>query len=124
MESNLLKLKYVVFLLLIAIITACNAPQQRNTETTTVANNLDAAVPIFRQPPQYPRQAALDGIEGYVTLFFFVDENGRPRDIKIVDSDPTGIFELSAIQALYQWRFPPPDDPGKRHFQRLDFMLE
>ena len=124
MVSNLLKLKCVVFLLLIAIITACTAPQERNTETSTLANNFDAAVPIVRQPPQYPRQAALDGIEGYVTLFFFVDENGRPRDIKVVDSDPIGIFEQSAIQALYQWRFPPPENPGKTHLHRLDFTLE
>lgn len=64
-------------------------------------------IPIVRIQPQYPREAALDGIEGWVKLEFTIEADGTVSDVAVLDSQPRRIFDRSARQALYKWKFKP-----------------
>ena len=57
--------------------------------------------------PVYPREAQVDGTEGWVDLEFVVDPNGRPRDVRAVDSQPAGRFERAAVAAVTQYQYEP-----------------
>ena len=56
---------------------------------------------------RYPNRAAERNIEGWVSVSFIIDIEGIPRDIVIVESEPAGTFDNSAITAVKSWRFSP-----------------
>lgn len=63
------------------------------------------ATPFVRIGAVYPTKAKKRGIEGHVIMSFFVDNEGKAQDIKIVEATPKRTFERSAIEALKKWRF-------------------
>ncbi len=63
---------------------------------------------IFDSLPTYPRNAIRLGREGYVLIEFDVDTDGSVLDPYVVESEPTGVFERSAIKAVRKWLFSPP----------------
>ena len=86
-------------------------------------------MPLVRVEPVYPRRAALQGIEGYVTLQFNITPAGTVSDIRILDSRPQRVFDSSAIQALRKWKYRPKIEDGKAVSQlnqrvKLVFSLE
>ena len=58
-------------------------------------------------PPQYPFDAQKKGIEGRVMLRFVVDSGGKVQEPQVVDAEPEGIFEESALTAVVKYRFKP-----------------
>jgi TonB family protein len=80
------------------------------SESAAEANQPQAVV---RVPPQYPRQAAADGVEGSVTLEAEVGEDGSVHSVRVVASEPSGVFDQVAVAAFSQWRFDPTQ--GGRH---------
>ena len=63
---------------------------------------------VFDSAPTYPRNALRMGREGYVLIEFDVDTDGSVLDPYVVESEPTGVFERSAIKAVRKWLFSPP----------------
>ena len=63
---------------------------------------------VFDSVPTYPRNALRMGREGYVLIEFDVDTDGSVLDPYVVESEPTGVFERSAIKAVRKWLFSPP----------------
>ena len=63
---------------------------------------------IFDAAPTYPRNAIRLGREGYVLIEFDVDTDGSVLDPYVLESEPTGVFERSAIKAVRNWLFSPP----------------
>jgi TonB family protein len=57
--------------------------------------------------PVYPREAQIDGVEGWVDLEFVVDVNGKPREVRAVESQPAGRFERAALAAVAQYQYEP-----------------
>ena len=86
--------------------------------------------PIVRIEPQYPRKAAMQGIEGWVRLRFDITALGTVDNVKVLDSNPRKIFDMAAKRALYKWKYKPKtDDQGRAVAQpgekvQLDFKLE
>ena len=84
-------------------------------------------IPLQRIQPQYPRQAARDGIEGYVKIEFTVNADGTVRGTKVLDSKPRGVFDAAATSAALKWKFKPKVVDGKpveqRGVQTLEFKL-
>ncbi|HEX5048623.1 MAG TPA: energy transducer TonB [Gammaproteobacteria bacterium] len=68
--------------------------------------------------PVYPRAEQLSGLEGWVELEFVVDVNGKPREIRTVDSQPAGHFERAALAAVAQYQYEP-FARGGEVFERL-----
>ena len=52
--------------------------------------------------------------EGWVSLSFTIDENGRVQDAVVMESEPAGVFDESALAALAQWRYRPRVENGVR----------
>lgn len=93
-----------------------------------VATQLDRDfIPLSRQPPQYPYQAARRGTEGWVRVSFRVTETGTVEDVVVLESEPPGVFDQSAIKAVYRWQFKPRVVDGQavtgRAEQVVDFKL-
>jgi len=59
--------------------------------------------------PKYPDIAKRSGLEGAVIVEFVIDTTGRilQGSAKVVASRPEGIFEESALDAIYSWTFSP-----------------
>jgi len=84
-------------------------------------------IPIFRIPPQYPREAALDRIEGWVKIEFTIMPDGSVADAEILESQPPRIFDRSARSAILRWQFKARVVDGeavsRRAVQIIDFSL-
>lgn len=65
------------------------------------------AIPIVRIAPEYPQRQAQRGIEGYVDLTFDISTTGQPINIRIVESQPEGVFDRAASRALARWKYRP-----------------
>ena len=64
-------------------------------------------IPIVRIEPTYPRDAAIKGIEGVVTLQLTIMPDGSVGDAKVVAADPPRVFNREAIRAVLRWKFKP-----------------
>jgi len=84
-------------------------------------------MPLSRQPPRYPYQATRRGIEGWVRVAFRVTETGTVEDVEVLESEPPGVFDQAAVNAVYRWRFKPRIRNGQpvagRAEQVVDFRL-
>jgi len=85
-------------------------------------------IPIVRIEPQYPREALIEGISGWVEIEFTIEPDGSVSDPKIISSNPRRMFDQNAIRAIYKWKFKPRIEDGKpvarRATQRLEFSLD
>lgn len=106
-------------------------PPNINIANATEVNlgNFDAQPrPMVRTDPQYPVDAARDGIEGYVALSFGVSASGQVTDIEIIEAEPKRVFDRAAKRALSNWRYQPKKVDGTAVAMsglqvRLDFTL-
>lgn len=84
-------------------------------------------VALVRMPPEYPAQARMRRIEGFVDVEFTVDQEGRVRDVSVVNADPPGIFDRAAISSVRYWKFAPKQENGQPvqvvARQRIEFEL-
>src|SRR6202044_839802 len=62
---------------------------------------------------EYPRNALAHRIEGSVELAYTVTAKGAVADINVLDSNPPGVFEKAASNAVAQLRYKPVLDDGK-----------
>lgn len=75
------------------------------------------------EQPDYPEQARLRGVRGFVRLEFTVDEAGETRDITILSAEPSQVFERASIRAVRRWRFEPVVRSGVIVEQRAEITL-
>ena len=64
-------------------------------------------IPIVVIRPMYPRDAAMQGLEGWVRVEFTITEVGTVKDPRVVDADPPRIFNREALRAILKWKFKP-----------------
>jgi protein TonB len=64
-------------------------------------------IPIVRIEPSYPRDAAMKGIEGSVTVRFTILPDGSVADPVVIAADPPRVFNREAIRAILRWKFRP-----------------
>lgn len=77
------------------------------------------ARPVAAVPPPYPREAAMNGIEGWVRLAVDIDERGRVRDVEVLSAEPRGVFDQAAVQAVRRWSWKPAIVDGEPRAQRV-----
>ncbi|HMN43544.1 MAG TPA: TonB family protein [Povalibacter sp.] len=66
----------------------------------------------------YPNDAERRGIEGWVDIEFVIATDGTTRSPIVRESQPAGVFDKSALDALAKWRFEPVTRNGKTVEQR------
>ena len=71
------------------------------------------ALAIVRVLPRYPNRALSRGIEGWVLLEFTISPIGQAMNPVVIDSDPAGIFDRSAINAVRKWKYRPKTEEGR-----------
>lgn len=85
--------------------------------------------PVVRIEPQYPRKAAMQGIEGWVVLKFDITTLGTVANVSIIDAKPKRIFDMNAKRAVLKWKYKPQMEDGKPvavsgQQVQLDFKLD
>ena len=73
-------------------------------------DSYDAKVTV---PPSYPRRAQERGIQGYAVVQFNITTEGKIKDIEVIESEPQGIFDRSAIKATNQYQYDPCIEDGQ-----------
>lgn len=63
--------------------------------------------------PLYPYRAKRRNLSGKVVVKFLVSPSGHVEKPRVVESDPEGVFEKNALQAVRKWRFRPGYYQGK-----------
>ena len=85
-------------------------------------------VPLVRIQPQYPRDAAMNQIEGYVTVQFTITETGAVTNPRVIDAEPPRVFDRAALRAILRWKFKPRIIDGvavaRPATQTIDFNLD
>lgn len=87
---------------------------------TTLAVVLAGCASLSR-PPQfiggtdlvYPAAARAHGIEGRVAVRYDVTATGAVANAVVVESEPPGVFDDAALDAVRSWRFRPMVDRGE-----------
>jgi protein TonB len=71
-------------------------------------NTVDVKPRVVSRPPlEYPEEAAKNGIKGYVIINILIGKDGSVEVAKILESQPAGVFDKAALNAVYSWRFSP-----------------
>lgn len=85
-------------------------------------------IPLVRIQPQYPRRAALAGIEGWVRVEFTITETGAVADPRVIEAKPPRVFNQEAVRAILKWKFKPRVVGGQavpmRATQTIEFNLD
>lgn len=68
--------------------------------------------PLDLSAPHYPANALADHKEGTVTVAFTIQPDGSTADIRIVNSEPPGVFDNAARAAVRRWLFQPATTNG------------
>ncbi|KPZ54071.1 MULTISPECIES: TonB family protein [unclassified Pseudoalteromonas] len=83
----------------------------------------DHISPIIRIEPRYPTKAAQQGISGSVVLKYDIAANGRTKNISVIQSKPSGIFDKSAKEALAKWEYKISEAGFNDVLVQLDFAI-
>jgi TonB family protein len=57
--------------------------------------------------PEYPDHALTDRVGGSVMVQYVVDKQGNTKDVQVIESDPAGVFDRAATDAIRRWRYRP-----------------
>jgi TonB family protein len=58
-------------------------------------------------PPEFPSKALSQRVSGAVTVEYTVDANGDPRDVRVIEATPPGVFDKAAVTAVKRWHYDP-----------------
>ena len=100
-------------LLKAAIEAGAPAPEVAAVATEIARARAPVVVPenelnrIHFVAPEYPSRALEQGTAGWVDIEFTVARDGSTRDATIRGSDPMGVFDLAALDAVAHWRYEP-----------------
>jgi protein TonB len=85
-------------------------------------NGNSKPIAALRVEPVYPMSARRKGIEGSVVLEFIVQSDGTVTEVKVTKSEPSGVFDRTAVHSVSSWHYCPRADSTKSRV-RLDFKL-
>jgi protein TonB len=104
-------------------LRAALASAQQAAATAAAAPKLPP-LKMSRPPrPKYP--ASAKGVEGWVRVEFYVTPEGRTERVRVLSSEPAGLFDAAAITAMEGARFEEFDSTDARlAVQRIVFKPE
>ena len=107
----------------LADLRATLASAQQAAATAAAAPKLPP-LKMTRPPrPKYPSSAK--GVEGWVRVEFYVTPQGRTERVRVLSSEPAGVFDAAAVEAMQGARFEEFDATESRlAVQRIVFKPE
>jgi protein TonB len=81
-------------------------------------------IPLVRIPPRYPMRAQSRRIEGWVKIEFTITTTGTVKNAKVVESQPSSVFDRAALKAIARWKFKPKIIDGDAFEQRALQVLQ
>lgn len=82
----------------------------------------------MNRPPKPPARAVKKQLSGFVTARLVIDATGAVQDVKILASEPAGVFDEAVLEVVPDWRFTPATYKGQPVEIRVDqtfrFQLE
>jgi protein TonB len=107
----------------LAELRASVATAQQVIATAAAAPKLP---PLKMQRPPRPKYpSAAKGVEGWVRVEFYVTPQGRTERVRVMSSEPAGLFDAAAVEAMEGARFEEFDSPDSRlAVQRIVFKPE
>jgi periplasmic protein TonB len=98
---------------ILAVQQAQPAPKSASGPSRSAASGLTAAqlaAALKRtkySAPEYPANALAKRIGGSVTVEYIVATNGEPRDVRVIEATPPGVFDRAATTAVKHWHYEP-----------------
>ena len=77
-----------------------SAPERKSVPAITLQR-------VHSVDPEFPELARTRDIKGYVDVEFTVLSDGSVANVTVVKSQPAGVFDKSAVDAVRQWRYRP-----------------
>ncbi|MDP3302203.1 MAG: energy transducer TonB [Sulfuricurvum sp.] len=68
---------------------------------------------LTRTEMEYPSNAAKEGLHGYVVVNVLIDTDGNVEMVKVLESQPSGVFDDAAMRGVKDWKFTPAMSKGK-----------
>jgi TonB family protein len=100
--------------------TALANHKKADGSVTFMSSDVDAPPKVIRSyPPRYPYLAKRDDITGSILLQFVITKEGNAVDTTVLESEPKGIFDESALRAIEQYRF----KPGMKDGEAVDVKV-
>lgn len=91
------------------------------------ANQEGDIIPLIVVQPNYPQEAMINGIEGWVMIEFTITPAGAVSKPRVINAQPARVFDREAIRAILKWKFKPRIIDGKavhrQATQMIDFSL-
>ena len=86
-----------------------------NTDNVVMTSDTVDIPPRAKQRPalEYPARAKAKEIEGYVVLSILISTDGKVDSYKVLEAEPSGVFEDTAIKNIQRWLFEPARYDGK-----------
>lgn len=118
-------------MLLASLIVAplfTHATNETNVPKARLLESYVSAEPVERVAPKYPVSAAKRGQSGWVQMSFVVDEEGKVKDVAVLDHSGPNSFIGAAQEAVKKWQYSPAKVDGKAIEQcentvQLDFVM-
>jgi periplasmic protein TonB len=67
----------------------------------------------FREAIPYPEGAKEKNINGHVTVNILVNKKGEVDQVKLLDSQPEGLFDRVTLESVKNWSFTPAEYKGQ-----------
>ena len=69
--------------------------------------------PAQRSAMEYPKSARKGGVTGYVLMNLLINKSGQVEKVKVLQSEPAGVFDDVAKQGVRSWVFSPAQYKGQ-----------
>ena len=83
--------------------------------------------PVVQGPMAYPPRAKAQAVTGYVLLSVLIGPTGAVEKVKVLESQPAGVFDDTAVAGVQTWKFEPAQYKGENvrvwATQRVSFNL-
>lgn len=115
----------ILSLAFVVAMTVAAASAGQTEQTLSSGQDVISASTLKRTytiTPTWPQSAA--AVEGWVLLRFTLLPNGTVSDVEVKESEPQGVFDASAVEALRQWKFEPVERDGKKIPQRAEIRMK
>jgi protein TonB len=81
-------------------------------------------VPFGTRQPNIPEYAWQNKINGWVLVTYTVNTSGKVENVRVLDSQPPGVFDEKVMAAVSDWIYDPADIKGRKVKVQLTQRIE